>query len=145
MSSEKRRGRLWGWGWDPKTGRPVPVLGKGLPARPGAPPGEPYFYRKLFDVSPTGGVRIIYENPSVPFSKLKPNDLLDTRDLQRRWGCSLITLYRYISRRGLKPSVRVGREMFFRKGDVVEWERRVGRPRPGRPRRGRDARKKGGE
>lgn len=96
--------------------------------------GQELFCKKYIARSPTGGWKVWRENPPVPFSKLGPNDLLDTGELLRYFGCSLVTLYRWIAKRELQPSTRIGRELFFRKADVERWVKRIGRPRPGRPR-----------
>ncbi|MFI5340840.1 MAG: helix-turn-helix domain-containing protein [Candidatus Methylomirabilales bacterium] len=104
--------------------------------------GEPLFARKFFERSSTGAVRVYLENPPMVFSKLGPNDYLDTGDLVRFLGVSDRTLRRYIDGYGLRDVARlVGRQLFFRKGDVEKWLKRVGWSRRSqylrRPREGR--------
>lgn len=96
-------------------------------------PGDALFSRKFIERSPTGALRVWRENPPVPFSKLGPMDLLDSGELTKFFGCSVVTLYRWIRSKGLEPSGRIGRELFFRKADVESWVRKIGRPQPGRP------------
>lgn len=61
--------------------------------------------------------------------------LLDRDDLRLMLGWSYATIWRYL-KRGL-PHIRYGRELFFRKDEVLSWTR----PKAGRPK----ADKKGGE
>jgi len=97
--------------------------------------GELLFCNKIVERSVTGGLRVLLENPPVAFARLRPDAFLDTEDLVRYFECSLLTVYRWISMRGLKPTRRIGRELFFKKRDVLAWEKKTGRPLPGRPKR----------
>ncbi len=97
--------------------------------------GVPLFCNKIVERSVTGGLRVLRENPPMPFARLRPDAFLDTEDLVRHFECSLLTVYRWISKRGLNPTRRIGRELFFKKRDVLAWEKKIGRPLPGRPKR----------
>lgn len=74
---------------------------------------------------------VFLSNPPLSYSKMGPNDLLDSGDLMRRLDISLRQIYRWIESGELKPFRRVGREFFFRKKDVDKFSA-IRRP-PGRP------------
>jgi len=92
------------------------------------------FTRKVPYRMPGGQLRILRESPPLPFSELTDNDMLDTAELCYLFSCATRTLYRWINERGLRPRVRVGRELYFTKADVMKWFRSRNRPPgPGRP------------
>jgi hypothetical protein len=88
--------------------------------------GEPLFPRKELERLPTGAIRVWRENPPVRFRSLRDDDWLDTGDLMRLFRCTQRTVYRYVER-GLKPTRKIGRDLFWRKRDVVRWCRDVQR------------------
>ena len=82
--------------------------------------------RKKIAPSLGGGRRVLVEFKEIPFSRLAPNDLLDTADLCRR------TVYRWIAEVNLRPAGKVGREHLFTKREVLRWNDHD-RPPMGRP------------
>lgn len=92
------------------------------------------FTRKMPLRTPGGQLRLLPENFNLSFAELADADLLNTGELCYLFGCSTRTLYRWISERGLRPSIGVGRELYFTKTDVVKWFNSSNRPSgPGRP------------
>lgn len=75
-------------------------------------------YCKKIILKRDGKLRVFLSNPPVSYSKLKPNDLLDTSDLMRIFGVTSRTVYRWIEAGNLKFHRRVGREYYFRKSDI---------------------------
>ena len=53
--------------------------------------------RKRVAPSLGGGKRVLVEFKETPFSRLAPDDLLDTADLCRLFGVSVRTVYRWIA------------------------------------------------
>jgi excisionase family DNA binding protein len=76
--------------------------------------------------------RIYAERNARPFSRLARDALLNTDDLCEIFGCSMRTIYRWVSERGLEPEFQVGREYLFTKGEILEWFEENG-PERGRP------------
>ena len=88
--------------------------------------------RKLVGPAAGGGQQIYIDFKPQPFHTLAPSDMLDTADLCKMFGCSVRTVYRWITDHSLKPALKVGREFLFTKREVVRWYN-ANRPRPGRP------------
>lgn len=89
-------------------------------------------HRKRIGSAAGGGEKAYVDFQELPFCELEDGDLIDTADLCRIFGCSLRTVYRWMSDHGLQPRRKVGREFLFAKGDVVRWYS-ANAPRPGRP------------
>ena len=94
--------------------------------------GEDLYPRRVLLVYPSGRLRVVYQNKLYRFRELKSDDYLSTADLERYFGCSARTIYRWIAEEGLEPDDEIGREMFFEKRTVLSWEKRH-RPKRGRP------------
>lgn len=88
--------------------------------------------RKKVAPSLGGGKRVLVEFKEIPFSRLAPDDLLDTADLCRLFGVSVRTVYRWIAEVNLRPAGKVGREHLFTKREVLRWNDHE-RPPMGRP------------
>ena len=81
-----------------------------------------------------GGGRIVYADKCpVPFCKLHRGDLVDTSDLCLVFGCSVRTVYRWVTDHSLRPMGKIGREFLFTKGEIVRWFNSSDRPAAGRP------------
>ena len=65
------------------------------------------------------------ENPLMTFAELAGNDLLTTRDLQRLFGRTARTVYRWITKKKLAPEKLPGRDNLFRKDKLIKWYRRT--------------------
>jgi len=78
-------------------------------------------HRKFIAKAAGGGHRILVDANPQPFRRLDDEDLLDSADLCALFGCSIRTVYRWISERDLPVTAKVGREYLFTKGDVWEW------------------------
>lgn len=89
-------------------------------------------HRKMIARAVGGGERAYMDQQARPFYKLANNDLLDTADLCRVFGCSARTVYRWTNEHGLTPQFKAGRDLLFAKSDIVRWYA-ANRPRPGRP------------
>jgi excisionase family DNA binding protein len=88
--------------------------------------------RKLVGPAAGGGNKVYVDFKTRPFQLLEDLDLVDTADLCRMFGCSARTVYRWVAEHGLRPTMRVGRELLFTKREVVRWYD-ANRPRLGRP------------
>lgn len=88
--------------------------------------------RKKVGPAPGGGGRVLVEFKETPFSRLAPDDLLDTADLCRLFGVSVRTVYRWIAEVNLRPAGKVGRVHLFTKREVLRWSDHD-RPPMGRP------------
>lgn len=93
---------------------------------------EELYPRRVLVQFPNGRLRVAYETKLFRFHELKSDDYLSTADLERYFRCSARTIYRWMSEEGLEPDDEVGREVFFEKRTVVNWEKRR-RPKRGRP------------
>jgi len=89
-------------------------------------------HRKMIMPAVGGGQRAFMDPHARPFSALARQDLLDTADLCRIFGCSTRTIYRWINEHDLRPKFKAGRELLFTKADLLRWYA-ANRPRPGRP------------
>lgn len=76
---------------------------------------------------------VLFSNPPLSYSELKPTDLLTTRELMVLLGISRRQIYRWIHNGNLIPYKEVGKEYLFRKKDVEAF-RKVKRS-PGRPKK----------
>ena len=95
------------------------------------------FHRKFVVAGAGGGPRIYADAQERTFGRLAAEDLLDTADLCRIFGCSTRTIYRWIAEEDLRWDIKVGRDYLFRKDDIVAFYN-DGLPQRGRPpRRGR--------
>jgi excisionase family DNA binding protein len=90
------------------------------------------FRRKFVLTGAGGGPRIYADAQERTFGRLAADDLLDTADLCRIFGCSTRTIYRWIAEEGLRWDIKVGRDYLFRKDDIVEFYNE-GLPQRGRP------------
>lgn len=93
---------------------------------------EDSYPRRVLLRYPNGRLRVAYETKLYRFHELKSDDYLSTADLERYFGCSARTIYRWIAEEGLEPDDEIGREFYFEKRTVVNWEKRR-RPKRGRP------------
>jgi predicted DNA-binding transcriptional regulator AlpA len=89
------------------------------------PPRGERFFRKDIRRDASGRLMVWRENPPRRYSELSKDDILDTDELMRRFKVSRPTLARYMKLRGLKPWRRIGREVFFKKGEVEKWWKQV--------------------
>ena len=81
--------------------------------------------------APGGGLQIVPAPSDVSFSRCRDDVLLDTNDLCLLYGCSRRTVYRWMAEHNLTPSGRAGREYYFEKRVIVDWDANH-RPSPGR-------------
>ena len=88
--------------------------------------------RKIIGVAPGGGERVYIDFVPLPFAQLAKQDMVDTADLCRIFGCSARTVYRWIAENALVPMRKVGREFLFTKAELLRWYA-ANAPRPGRP------------
>jgi predicted DNA-binding transcriptional regulator AlpA len=89
-------------------------------------------HRKRIGPAAGGGEKAYVDFEARPFSTLENGDLIDTADLCRIFGCSLRTVYRWMSHHALRPVRKAGRDFLFTKGDILRWYAEH-QPRPGRP------------
>lgn len=88
--------------------------------------------RKMLARAPGGGVRVLAEFRETPFSRLKPEDLLDSADIAALYGVSARTVYRWIAETGLRPKGKAGRDYYFTKAEILRWHDEE-KPQMGRP------------
>lgn len=108
-----------GWIIDPKTAE----KGWIVDSKRSVPPRHQQFFRKTIERDAIGRVMVWRENPPLGYADLNNKDLLDTGDLMRYFHLSRPTLARYMKLGGLKPYRKIGREWFFKKGEVEKWRR----------------------
>ncbi len=89
--------------------------------------------RKRVGVGVGGGRAVFSEKRPVAFRTLQNDDLLDTTDLCRIFGCSARTVYRWVTHYSLRPVGKIGREFLFTKGELMRWFDSGDRPVAGRP------------
>lgn len=89
--------------------------------------------RKRVGMGVGGGHVIFADKRPMAFRLLKNDDLLDTTDLCRIFGCSARTVYRWITHHSLRPFGKIGREFLFTKGELMRWFDSNDRPAAGRP------------
>src|SRR5574342_448183 len=100
--------------------RPNKELWLGDPGR-SIPAWPDWFFRKSVQRTPDGRLMLWREDPPRRYADLEDDDLLDTGEIKRLFHISEPTMYRYVGERGLKPVIRVGRSMLFRKKDLEQW------------------------
>ena len=88
--------------------------------------------RKELVKAPGGGLRLYAEFKETPFSRLKPDSLLDSADISALFGVSMRTVYRWISEANLRPQGKVGRDYYFTKAEILRWHEND-KPVLGRP------------
>ena len=90
-------------------------------------------YRKRVGEGVGGGRVVFADKRPMAFRSLQNDDLLDTTDLCRVFGCSARTVYRWVTDHSLRPFGKIGREFLFTKGEIVRWFDSSDRPVAGRP------------
>lgn len=88
-------------------------------------------HRKRVGRDAGGRRRLFVELTPTPFDKLADDDLLDVQDICRLFPCSRRSAYRWLAEGSLRYAVKVGREYYFTKHEVVRWWE--DRPQGGRP------------
>jgi predicted DNA-binding transcriptional regulator AlpA len=85
--------------------------------------------------------KVLYMNPPLSYKSLRGNDLLTPEEVARALGVSRLSIYRYIGRGLLKPSLKIGKKggmLFFTKRNIETFRSKykvkrgglpVGRPR----------------
>ena len=124
MSAKKQK-RLWGF----INGEPWLLDGDEVQIRQ----GEPLFFGKVFvSFGKSKKKRIVLSNPPKPFRLLDNEQYLQIDDLTRHRRCHRRTIVRHVEYGLLKVARRVGREYFFKVGEVRRWWKAAPDLRPGR-------------
>jgi excisionase family DNA binding protein len=76
---------------------------------------------------------VLHINPPLPYSQLKPTDLLNTRELVNLFNISRRQIYRWINQGKIIPYREISGEYLFRKKDIEKFCKM--RRLPGRPRK----------
>jgi predicted DNA-binding transcriptional regulator AlpA len=79
-----------------------------------------------------GGDRVYADVRETPFSRLRPEDLIDSADISRLYGVSSRTVYRWIAEANLRPAGKAGRDYYFTKAEILRWDDND-KPAMGRP------------
>lgn len=88
----------------------------------GRTPKKSLFYGKTIELDSNGKARIFLCNPPQPFRRLPSTCYVEIEDICRWCQISRNAVKFHLKTGALKPSKKVGRQLFFLHKDVVEWD-----------------------